>query len=77
MRSGSKSFGHGIQKDPSRVRASNPRVDHLVKIWEKKTFDYVEIGWNLEDNYDIIKIELEFGARIYKRYRIVRKDLVT
>jgi hypothetical protein len=50
--------------------------DHLVKVWERKSFDYVELGWNLEDNYDIIKIELEFGARVYKRYRIFRKDLV-
>ncbi|MGB6065899.1 MAG: acyl-CoA N-acyltransferase [Desulfomonilaceae bacterium] len=49
--------------------------DHLLKVWEKKNFDFIEIGWNLEDNYDIINLELEFGARIYKKYRIFRKDL--
>ncbi len=51
--------------------------DHLMDTWERRGFDYIELGWNLEDNYDIIKIELEFGARVNKRYRIFRKDLMT
>src|SRR5271157_94791 len=73
---GARALAMGFKKSHQGLGLPILAFDHLVKVWEKKTFDYVEIGWNLEDNYDIIKIELEFGARIYKRYRIVRKDLV-
>jgi len=38
-------------------------------------YDYLEFGWNLEDNDSMNKLELEGGARIYKRYRVFGKDL--
>jgi hypothetical protein len=72
---GARALAMGFKKSHQGLGLPLLAFNHLIKVWENKVFDYVEIGWNLEDNYDIIKIELEFGARIYKRYRIFRKDL--
>jgi len=37
-------------------------------------YDYLELGWNLEDNEAINKLEEEGGARPHKRYRVYRKS---
>ncbi len=41
----------------------------------KKRSSFLELGWNLEDNRDINQFDLDVGGKIYKRYRIFRKDL--
>jgi hypothetical protein len=39
-------------------------------------YDYLELGWNLEDNRDINNFDAAMGARQHKRIRIYRKPLV-
>jgi hypothetical protein len=74
---GGRALAMGIKKTHRGLGLPILAFDHLLKVWEKKVFDYIEIGWNLEDNYDIIELEQAFGAEIYKRYRIFRKDFVS
>lgn len=42
---------------------------------EKKSAEFLELGWNLEDNKDINQFDAEVGGHVYKKYRIYRKDL--
>lgn len=49
-------------------------LDHLLRRDDR--IDYVEMGWNLEDNDAINKFELAMGAHLRSRYRIFRKNLV-
>jgi len=74
---GARVLAMGFKKTHQRLGLPIVACEHLMKVWERKTLEYIEVGWNLEDNHDIIKIEMEFGARIHKRYRIFRKDIVT
>jgi hypothetical protein len=37
-------------------------------------YDYLELGWNLEDNEAINRLEEEGGARPFKKYVIYRKN---
>ena len=41
----------------------------------RKRSSFLELGWNLEDNNDINQFGLDVGGKIYKRYRIYRKEL--
>jgi hypothetical protein len=49
---------------------------HIFKIVrEKKKFQYLEMGWTLEDNEAINSLAEEAGAKPYKKYRIYGKAL--
>jgi hypothetical protein len=73
---GARGLAMGFKKSHQRLGLPLVAFDHLMKLWDKKTeYEYVEFGWNLEDNDDINKFELELGCRIYKKYRIFRKEL--
>ena len=54
--------------------------DYLYKMLmenEKyKRYKYIELGWNLEDNDLINQWYLDGGAKVNKRFRVYRKDLV-
>jgi hypothetical protein len=49
------------------------RIYEIVR--EKKKFQYLEMGWTLEDNESINFLIEEAGARIHKKYGIFRKSL--
>ncbi|MBI5568456.1 MAG: acyl-CoA N-acyltransferase [Desulfomonile tiedjei] len=52
--------------------------DWLNRLHMQKTqYEYLELGWNLEDNHDIIQFQIDLGARVYKRYRIFGKPVGT
>jgi hypothetical protein len=38
-------------------------------------YQYVELGWNLEDNDLINQWYLDGGVKVNKRYRVYRKEL--
>ena len=46
-----------------------------IEIIKKLGWEWGELSWTLEDNRKINKTIERFGGRIYKRYRIYRKDL--
>ncbi len=42
----------------------------------KKGYEWCELGWNLEDNDLINRFDMAIGGKIYKKYRIVEKDII-
>jgi len=49
---------------------------HIYEVVRKKRkYQYLEMGWTLEDNEAINTLAVEAGARPHKRYRIFRKSL--
>jgi len=73
---GARVVAMGFKKTHQGLGLPILACDHLMKVWDTKDMDYIEVGWNLEDNHSIIEIEMEFGARAYKRHRVFRKDIV-
>lgn len=50
---------------------------HIYEIGRKqKRYQYLEMGWTLEDNESINTLIEEAGGNRYKKYRIFRKSLV-
>jgi hypothetical protein len=41
----------------------------------RKRSSFLELGWNLEDNRDINQFAADVGGKVYKRYRLWRKEL--
>lgn len=65
----------GIKKPYQKLGLPLVAFDHLEKVLRNDmNYHYLELGWNLEDNDAINKLELEGGANIHKRYRIYQKD---
>lgn len=65
----------GVKKQYQKLGLPLVAFDHLEKVLRNDMrYQYLELGWNLEDNDAINKFELEGGAKILKKYRIYRKD---
>jgi hypothetical protein len=71
---GVRGMALGIKNTHQKLGLPLLAFDHLNKLWDVKPYEYVEFGWNLEDNQDINNFEIEVGCKIYKKYRIFRKD---
>lgn len=66
----------GVKKKYQKLGLPLVAFDHLRKILKgNMDYDYLEFGWNLEDNDAINKFEKEIGAHVYKRYRMFGKSL--
>jgi hypothetical protein len=65
----------GIKKSYQKIRHAFPfvAIEHLHRLGSTK-YQYVELGWILDDNEAIKQMASELGARPYKRYRIFRKS---
>ncbi len=46
-----------------------------IEIVRKLGWEWAELSWTLEDNIKINKTIERFGGRLYKKYRIFRKDI--
>lgn len=67
----------GIKEHYHQTGAPRVAFHYLSQIMSQKTqYEYIELGWNLEDNYAINLLYEEGGIRPSKRYRIYRKDLI-
>jgi hypothetical protein len=66
----------GFKKSYQRLGLPLVAFDHLNRVAREKGYQYIELGWNLEDNDDINSFEIQLGGRINKKYRIFRKSLV-
>ncbi len=72
---GTRGLLFGIKEGYRQTGLPFVALDYLFDTMRKKgNYDYLELGWNLEDNEDINQLESEGGARLFKRYRIYRKD---
>jgi hypothetical protein len=47
----------------------------MNQITAKTQYQYLEVGWNLEDNSAINQLFEDAGAKPYRRFRIYRKEL--
>lgn len=66
----------GVKKQYRNLGLPLVAFDHLYTVLAgNDKYDYLELGWNLEDNDAINKLELEAGAKVYKKYRIFSKCL--
>lgn len=71
----SRCMALGIKETHRNLGLPVVAFDHFVKLWEARpSLVDAEVGWNLEDNHDIIKFEEEMGFKVSKRYRVFRKD---
>ncbi|MEW6350125.1 MAG: acyl-CoA N-acyltransferase [Thermodesulfobacteriota bacterium] len=51
-------------------------LDYLYRtLKERPEYEYIELGWNLEDNEEINQLEQDCGAKPFKRYRIYGKPI--
>jgi len=65
----------GVKKRYQKLGLPLVAFDHLRQVLQgNSNYDYLEFGWNLEDNDAINKFEKAAGAHVYKRYRIFRKS---
>jgi hypothetical protein len=65
----------GIKKQYQRLGIPLVAFDHVNRMRTRRAFKFLEFGWNLEDNDAINQFDQEAGGRVYKRYRIYRRDL--
>jgi len=73
---GSRLLLFGIKEKYRQLGLPMLAFHHIYEIVrEKRKFQYLEMGWTLEDNEAINSLAEEAGAKPYKRYRIFGKPL--
>jgi hypothetical protein len=66
----------GIKDEFRQLGIPMLAFQHIYEIARKqKKYQYLEMGWTLEDNESINSLLEEAGAKRYKKYRIFRKSL--
>jgi hypothetical protein len=69
----------GIRKKYQQQGLPLVAFDYLFKMLMEnpkyRKYQYIELGWNLEDNDLINQWYLDGGAKVNKRYRLYRKEL--
>lgn len=72
---GTRGLLFGIREEYRQAGLPFVALDYVFSTFKKKgAYDYLELGWNLEDNEDINQLEREGGAKPFKKYRLFRKD---
>lgn len=65
----------GIRKNYQKLGLPLVAFDYMQRTGRNKHYQYIELGWNLEDNDAINQFDQEVGGKVVKRYRIYRKNL--
>jgi hypothetical protein len=65
----------GIRKIYQNLGLPLVALDYMQRTGRNKNYQYIELGWNLEDNDAINQFDQEVGGKVTKRYRIYRKNL--
>jgi hypothetical protein len=75
---GFRGFILGVKEEYRQMGVPLVALAYLMRMaaQKKANYQYVELGWNLEDNQAINLLYEEGGLQPHKRYRIYRKDLV-
>lgn len=67
----------GVLKDYWQMGIPLVAFGTMVGIWESNLqYEYIELGWSLEDNHGINNLFEEGGIKPDKKYRVYRKDLL-
>lgn len=73
---GMRGFMFGIKEEYRQMGFPLAAFDYTYRLLKNQNrYQYMELGWNLEDNDPINRLYLEGGLEIYRRYRIFRKPL--
>lgn len=64
----------GVKKAYWKTGVPLVAFDYCLKFLENKHYDYIEMGWTLEDNHSVNQLARETGGRRLKTYRIYRMD---
>lgn len=67
---GARGVLFGFKKKYRKIGLPLVAFDHVRRIHMEKNFQYMELGWNLEDNAAINQFDEEVGGQVYKRYRV-------
>ena len=66
----------GVKPEFRKVGVPVVAFDQLNQIVrQQKKYKNLELGWTLEDNDDVNRFSVDLGGRLYKKYRIFRKEL--
>lgn len=69
----------GIKKKYQQLGLPLVAFDYLFRMLAEnpkyKRYQYIELGWNLEDNDLINQWYLDGGVKVHNRYRVYRKNL--
>jgi hypothetical protein len=65
----------GVRKNYQKLGLPLVAFDYMNRTGRQKNYQYLELGWNLEDNDSINQFDREVGGKVLKRYRIYRKNL--
>ena len=73
---GLRGFVFGIKKEYRQMGAPLVAIHHLMTTFaQSPRYDYLEMGWNLEDNQAMNRIMVEGEIEPARRFRIFYKDL--
>lgn len=65
----------GIRRDYRKLGVPFLVLESLYHaLRQRPHYEYLELGWNLEDNEDINELEQDCGARLFKKYRVFGKN---
>ncbi|MEI8182942.1 MAG: acyl-CoA N-acyltransferase [Desulfomonile sp.] len=66
----------GIKKKYQEIGVPFLLLYHALEVaYGKDQYQYLELGWNLEDNHAINQLEADGGAKLFKKYRIFKKTV--
>lgn len=65
----------GIKPQYQQMGVPLVALEYVLSLTERKQqYNTLEMSWTLEDNAAVNDLLLDLGGRIYKRYRVYRKD---
>lgn len=65
----------GIKPQYQQMGVPLVALDYVLGLAERKQqYDSLEMSWTLEDNDAVNGLLIDLGAKLYKRYRVYRKD---
>ncbi|MEW6264731.1 MAG: acyl-CoA N-acyltransferase [Thermodesulfobacteriota bacterium] len=75
---GLRGYIMGIKKEFQQTGAPLLAYYYLMQVLErKKIYEYMETGWQLEDNQAINNLMEEGGGRLSRRFRVYGKSLIS
>jgi GNAT superfamily N-acetyltransferase len=72
---GLRGMAFGVRKQYRGTGVPLVAYDYLARTAKSKGYQYLEMGWNVEENRSMMQLQREGGARAYKRYRVYCKKL--
>jgi GNAT superfamily N-acetyltransferase len=71
---GLRGFIFGVKEEYRGLGIPFLAFEHVYRRWRNR-YQYMELGWILEDNFPLLQLLEEGGLRPYRRYRIYQKAI--